>query len=163
MIFRTFLVLHEAIVGGQSLFVVCRLCGVSCGSRTGEASDGETAAVNAGAVVRHGDYCRVVRGEPRRLRVVRDREYCNGDLGPRGGTRRNDFERRTGPRAAGASNSFGGTHRSRRGRNRLRSRERFRRRGAPRRGAFTRLSSDAAARKKRAARLSIQARTGGGG
>ena len=68
--------------------VVCRLCGVSCGG-----SDAETAAVCAGAVVRNRHYCRVVRCEARRLRVVRDREYRNADLEPRGGTRRNDFER----------------------------------------------------------------------
>ena len=40
-----------------------------------------------------GNYCRVVRCEARRLRVVRDREYRNADLEPRGGTRRNNLER----------------------------------------------------------------------
>jgi hypothetical protein len=71
--------------------VVCPLCGVSYGIRG--ASDAETAAVCADAVVRNSHYRRMVRCEARRLRVVRDREYRNTDLEPRGGTRRNNLER----------------------------------------------------------------------
>jgi hypothetical protein len=92
MITRSFLPLHEAIVSGQSILSCAGCAACLTVAERGEASDGETAAVCAGAVVRNGHYCRVVRCEARRLPVVRDREWRNGDLEPRGG-RRNDCER----------------------------------------------------------------------
>jgi hypothetical protein len=90
MITRSFLALHEASESILS-YAGCAAC-LTVAER-GEACDGETAAVCAGAVVRNGHYCRVVRCEARRLRVVRHREYRDVDLEPRGDTRRNDFER----------------------------------------------------------------------
>jgi hypothetical protein len=65
--------------------IVCRLCGVPWVAERGEASDGETATVCAGAVVRSGGYWR--------LRVVGDRDSRNADLEPRGGRRRERGER----------------------------------------------------------------------
>jgi hypothetical protein len=93
MMTRSFLALHEAIVSGQSILSCAGCAACLTVAERGEASDGETATVCAGAVVRNGHYCRVVRCEARRLRVVRDRQYRNDDLEPRGGTRRNDFGR----------------------------------------------------------------------
>src|SRR5919108_2150249 len=83
---RRFLVLREPIVRRQ----------LSCAGWMpyGEAERGEarreTAAVCAGAVMRHRDPRRLVRGEARRLRVAR--ECRSADLESRGDTRRNDFE-----------------------------------------------------------------------
>jgi hypothetical protein len=84
---RSFLVLQESIATRQ----------LSCAGWMpyGEAERGEarreTAAVCAGAVVRHRDPRRFVRGEARRLGVAR--EYRNADLERRRDTRRNDVER----------------------------------------------------------------------
>src|SRR5262245_38082393 len=84
MITRSFLALHESMVSRQ-IILSCAGCAACLGvAERGEASDGETAALCAGAVVRNGRYWR--RCEPRRLRV-------NVDLEPRGGRRRGGCER----------------------------------------------------------------------
>jgi hypothetical protein len=88
---RSFLVLHEAMVSRQCHeSAVPHALGME---RNGGASSGETAADCAGAVVWNGYLRRLVRCQARRLRVVRHREYRNAGLEPRGGTRRNGFER----------------------------------------------------------------------
>src|SRR6516162_2640193 len=92
MMTRSFLALHEAMVSGQ-IILSCAGCAACLGvAERGEASDGETAALCAGAVVRNGRYCRV-RCERRWLRVGRDRESRNADLEPRGGRRGDGCER----------------------------------------------------------------------
>jgi hypothetical protein len=85
--YRSFLALHEAILSGQSILSCAGCAACLTVAEWGEASDGQTAAVCAGAVVRNDHYCRVVRCEARRLRVVRDREYRNADLEPAGAAR----------------------------------------------------------------------------
>src|SRR5262245_43608219 len=88
---RSFLALHESMVRGQ-IVVSCAGCAACLGvAERGEASDGETAALCAGAVVRNGCCCR--RCERRWLRVARDRESRNADLEPWGGRRRGGCER----------------------------------------------------------------------
>src|ERR1700730_10500667 len=92
---RSFLALHEAAVSGQSS-PACAGCAACLGvAERGEASDGETATVCTGAVVRSGGYWR--------LRVVGDRDSRDADLEPRGGRRRERCERwrRARRRAAG--------------------------------------------------------------
>ena len=85
----SFLVLHEARVRRQSI-LSCTACAACLGSRTGgRRARGET-AVCAGAVVRNGRRRRLVRCWARRVRG-RHRECRNVDLEPRGDTRRNDF------------------------------------------------------------------------
>src|ERR1700730_19178891 len=92
---RGFLALHETTVSGQ-IILSCAGCAACLGvAERGEASDGETATVCAGAVVRSGRYWR--------LRVVGDRDSRNADLETRGGGRRERCERwrRARRRAAG--------------------------------------------------------------
>src|SRR5260370_20002536 len=84
MTIRSFLALHETTVSGQ-IILSCAGCAACLGvAERGEASDGETATVCAGAVVRNGRYCRG-RCAPRWPRVVGDRDSCNADLEPRCG------------------------------------------------------------------------------
>src|SRR5258708_16026341 len=98
MTIRSFLALHETTVSGQ-IILSCAGCAACLGvAERGEASDGETATVCAGAVVRNGRYCRG-RCAPRWPRVVGDRDSCNADLEPRcGGCERLPPARRPPPR-----------------------------------------------------------------
>src|SRR5262245_27180184 len=82
---RSFLALRESVVSRQ-IILSCAGCAACLGvAERGEASDGETAALCAGAVVRNGGYWR--------LRVVGDRDSRNADREPGSGRRRGGCER----------------------------------------------------------------------